>query len=94
MKRPLLLILMLAVALVFFYLSRFWFLDLWGREGLFGWQELRPGGGLLARWLRGTPFAPFELLIWAVGVFLILTYLQKFVDLLGPKPPDDDHHSH
>lgn len=90
MKRPFLLLLMLCVGIIFLYLSRFWFLDLWGREGLFGWQELRPGGGLLGRWLRGTQFAPFELLIWATGVFLILTYLQKFVDFLSPKPPEDD----
>lgn len=89
MKRVLLLVLMLLVGAVMLYLSRFWFLDLWPRSGLFGWQELRPGGGLLGRWLRGTPFAPFELLIWATGVFLILTYLQRFIDFLT-KPAEED----
>lgn len=86
MKRVFLLILMLCLGIVMLYLSRFWFLDLWPRSGLFGWQELRPGGGLLGRWLRGTPFAPFELLIWACSVFLILTFLQKFIDFILPAP--------
>lgn len=93
MKRISLLILMAVLGIIMLYLSRFWFLDLWPRSGLFGWQELRPGGGLLGRWLRGTPFAPFELLIWATGVFLILTYLQKFIDFIlpAPTPEKDDH---
>ncbi len=60
-----------------FYLSRFWVFDFWGRDGLFGIKEIRPQGGLLDRWLRGTPFAPFELLIWLAGVFCILTWLEK-----------------
>jgi len=93
MKRPLLLILMLIVGIIVLYLSRFWIFDLWGREGLFGWRELRPGGGLLGRWLRGTPVAPFELLVWAIGVFLILTYLQRFIDFLTPASSEDDGQS-
>ena len=56
------------------------FFRLWGREGLLGLEWLQPQGGLLARWLRGTDLAPFELLIWVVGVFLILTGLQKIFD--------------
>ncbi len=68
---------------VLVYLSRFWWLRLWGRDGLFGIKDLRPQGGLLARWLRGTDLAPFELLIWVIGVFLILTILQKAYDKLG-----------
>lgn len=70
------------VAFVLIYLSRFWAFDLWGREGLFGWRELRPQGGLLGRWLRGTPFQPFELIIWVVGMFLVLTWLEKAYDRL------------
>ena len=86
MKRVFWLLLITAIAVVMLYLSRFWFLDLWGREGLFGIEELRRGGGLLGRWLRGTVAAPFELIIWAVGVFSALTYLQKFYDwLTAPK---------
>ena len=68
------------VTIILLYLSRFWVFDFWTRAGLFGIAELRPDGGLLARWLRGTPFAPFELLIWACGVFMVLTWLQKLWD--------------
>lgn len=93
MKRIAILVLMAVLGIIMLYLSRFWFLDLWPRSGLFGWQELRPGGGLLGRWLRGTPFAPFELLIWATGVFLVLTYLQKIIDFILPVPtPEEDIH--
>ena len=76
------LVLMAAVAVILLYLSRFWVFDLWGREGLAGITELRPDGGLLRQWLRGTPLAPFEMLIWAVGAFLILTWLQRAVDMM------------
>lgn len=98
MKRILLLATITMVAAVLLYLSRFWFLDLWPRAGLFGIQELRPGGGLLGRWLRGTQFAPFELLIWVCGGFLILTMIQNLISRLKPTPPDpdseDDAHEH
>lgn len=92
MRRIVLLIAMAVLGTVMLYLSRFWVFNLWPRSGLFGIEELRPTGGLLAVWLRGTPFAPFELLIWASGVFLTLTYLQKFVDFIlpAPAPQDDD----
>lgn len=80
MKRLIWLILTAGVAAVLFYLSRFWDLRLWGREGLFGIESLRPQGGLLGQWLRGTDLAPFELLIWAIAVFVILTGLQKLYD--------------
>lgn len=83
MKRIFWLVLVAGVGVVMLYLSRFWIWSLWPREGLFGFAELRPQGGLLATWLRGTEFAPFELLLWAVGVFLILTLLQKLYDRLG-----------
>ncbi|MEM8655813.1 MAG: hypothetical protein AAGF36_13810 [Pseudomonadota bacterium] len=86
MKRVLWLIVATAVAGVLFYVSRFWYLRLWPRDGLLGVEALRPQGGLVGQWLRGTDFAPFELLIWAVGAFLILTILQKLYDLLNPPP--------
>ncbi|MEL7259687.1 MAG: hypothetical protein AAFN80_17970 [Pseudomonadota bacterium] len=63
------------------YISRFWVFQLWGREGLFGIEALRPQGGLLAQWLGGTDFADFELVIWVVLSFLTLTLLQKLYDL-------------
>ena len=74
------------LTIVAVYLSRFWTLRLWGRDGLFGWEALRPQGNLLGRWLRGTDFAPFELLIWAIGVFVILTWVQKLYDRLNQPP--------
>ncbi len=86
MRRIFLLLIILVVAIVMFYVSRFWCFNLWSRSGLFGFETLRPTGGLLARGLRGTQFAPFELLIWTTGVFLILTYLQRFIDYVLPAP--------
>lgn len=74
------------VTAIFFYLSRFWTLSLWSRSGLFGIEALSPQGGLLGQWVRGTDFAPIELLIWAVGAFLVLTILQKLHDRLNPPP--------
>lgn len=71
------------ITAVLFYVSRFWDFRLWGRDGLFGVEELRPAGGLLARWLRGTDLAPFELVIWGIGAVLILSLLQKIFDSLG-----------
>ena len=62
---------------VFLYISRFWVFDLWGREGLFGVEYLRPGGDILRRELRGTFLAPYDLLVWVGGGFLALTLLEK-----------------
>ncbi|MEM6339939.1 MAG: hypothetical protein AAF729_02215 [Pseudomonadota bacterium] len=79
MKRAIALFATLSIGALLFYASRFWFLDLWGRPGLFGWSELPPGGGLLGRWLRGTLASPFELLIWAIGAFLILGGVEALI---------------
>lgn len=87
MKRIVWLAITAFIALAVFYVSRFWTLRLWDRDGLLGLEALRPQGGLLATWLRGTPFQPFELLIWVVGVFILLTIVQKLFDALGPKDP-------
>ena len=89
-RRILSLLIIAAVALGLFYLSRFWDFRLWDNQGLFGIKALRPQGGLVAQWLRGTPLAPFELIVWAVGSVLILTGLQKLFDLFTPKPPSED----
>ncbi|MBY5932083.1 hypothetical protein KUV51_03650 [Tateyamaria omphalii] len=86
MKRAIWLIIATLIAAILFYVSRFWDFRLWPRDGLFGIEALRPQGGLVAQWLRGTDLAPFELLVWAVGAFLILTLLQKLYDLLTPPP--------
>ena len=90
MRRLVSLLVILGVALVLFYISRFWDFRLWGREGLFGIEMLRPQGGLLAVWLRGTPLAPYELLIWTVGSFLILTGLQLLFDRIGGDASSSD----
>ena len=84
-KRIVWMVITISAAVVLVYLSRFWVFDLWGREGLFGIQEIRPRGGLLARWLRGTSLAPFELIIWFLGFFLILTWLEKAYSKLKKK---------
>lgn len=76
-RRVLLLILMVCTCILLFYASRYWPLRLWGGDEFFG---LPPQGGLVRQWLRGTDFAPFELLIWGTGSFLILTGLQKLFE--------------
>lgn len=74
-----------SLVFVAFYVSRFWNFRLWERPGLFGLSELPPQGGLVARWLRGSDFSPFELIIWALVVFLVLTLFQKLLDQGQPK---------
>jgi len=69
--------------LLLLYVSRFWIFAWWERPGLFGLKQLPPQGGLLQRWLWGTDFAPYELLIWFMAGFLILTWLQKLFDWLS-----------
>ena len=65
------------LAVIFLYISRFWIFDLWDREGLFGVEYLRPGGDLLRRELRGTYFAPYDLLVWVSGGFVLLSLFEK-----------------
>ncbi len=71
------LILAILLAVFFLYISRFWIFGFWGREGLFGIEYLRPGGDILRRELRGTFFAPYDLLIWVAGGFVILSVLDN-----------------
>jgi hypothetical protein len=66
-----------ALILIALYLSRFWPFDWWSRDGLFGVKELRPQGDLLRRWLRGTMFGPYDLLIWTMGGIVVLSILQS-----------------
>ena len=84
-RRIVWLLLIALVAVALYYVSRFWPFRLWGREGLFGLEALRPQGGLVAVWLRGTPLAAYELLVWAVGSVLLLSGLQWVYDLVTPK---------
>ena len=86
MKRVIWLLIAGLLAAILYYVSRFWTFRLWPRDGLFGIDALRPQGGLVGQWVRGTDLAPFELLIWAVGAFLLLTVIQKLYDLMNPPP--------
>lgn len=79
------LVLAACVGAVLFYVSRFWDFRLWPREGLFGQEWLRPQGGLVGQWLRGTDFVPFELLIWAIGAILLLSFVQWIINLFARK---------
>ncbi len=85
-RRIILLLLVVVLGIALLYISRFWPVQLWSRPGLFGLSELPPQGGLLGRWLRGTPFAPFELLIWVMWVFALLSGLQWIADKLRRDP--------
>ncbi|MEM9735449.1 MAG: hypothetical protein AAF908_02450, partial [Pseudomonadota bacterium] len=71
-----------ALAALVYYLSRFWEWRLWPREGLFGVEGIDPRGGLGGRWLRGTDLAVFDLIVWAVGVFLVLSIVEWLVSKL------------
>ena len=82
MKKTIKLAIVAATGLILLYISRFWLFSLWDRPGLFDLKALPPQGGLLRTWLRGTDLVPFELMIWAIGGFLILTGLEKIFDKL------------
>ena len=71
--------LLLAVGLlvILAYLSRYWDFRWWSRDGLAGVEALRPQGDLVRRWLRGTPFSPFDVVLWGVGGFLLLSLAQS-----------------
>lgn len=70
------------VALVF-YASRYWPFRWWDRPGLFGLEALPPQGGLVRGWVRGTDFATFDIVLWAIGAFLLLSLVQAIVSRLG-----------
>ena len=71
------------VGIILLYLSPFWPLELWDRKSELASLGFRPKGDMVSHWLRGTPFAPFNLLIWVVGVFLVLTWMQTGLDRLS-----------
>ncbi|MDD9910783.1 MAG: hypothetical protein OXR62_13975 [Ahrensia sp.] len=88
MKRVVGLLLAAFIGFLLYYTSRFWTFRLWDGPGLFGIRELPPQGGLFARWLRGTDFTPFELVLWAIAAFLLLTMVQKLFDALFSGPTE------
>jgi hypothetical protein len=83
LRHGLRILIVVCVGLVLWYGSPFWVFELWERPGLLGWSALPPGGNLAMTWLRGTPFAPFSLLIWAIAMFLLTTLVQRLFDRLS-----------
>lgn len=82
MRTALSVLVVVAVAIALFYISRFWPFDLWTRQSWLAQIGLRPQGALLQSWLRGTSFAQFELLIWVAASFLILSWTEKLVQFI------------
>ncbi|WP_170575935.1 hypothetical protein [Ruegeria atlantica] len=76
MRRGLSLLAVALLAMALFYISPLWTFRIWGDQGLFGIRILRAQGDLVAFLLRGTPLAPYALLVWVAGSFLILTGAQ------------------
>jgi hypothetical protein len=70
----------LLLAALIAYVSRYWVFDLWPREGLFGVQSLPPQGDLVRRWLGGTVWSPFDIVIWGIAAFLLLSLVQAVAD--------------
>jgi hypothetical protein len=62
------------------YASRYWIFDLWVREGLFGMAWLPPQGGLIRSWTGGTMWSPFDIVLWGIATFLLLTLAQAIRD--------------
>ncbi|ETX13216.1 hypothetical protein OCH239_12905 [Roseivivax halodurans JCM 10272] len=71
------------------FASRFWVLPLWS-GGLFGIDALPAEGGLVRRWLQGTPFAPFELIVWLAGGVLLLSATEALTAWFAPPGSTDD----
>jgi len=65
------------------YASRYWPLQLWGRDGLFGIGWLRSGGDVLRQQLNALwrslgigQLGAFDILIWGLAIFGFLSVLQ------------------
>jgi len=70
--------LVVAATLLFIYVSRFWIWTApWSNDGLFGLKVLSPYGDILRRWLSGTWFRDFDLLIWCCAAIVSLSVLQR-----------------
>lgn len=77
----LLLALILLAALA--YVSRFWVFAWWGRDGLFGIGALRAGGDLWRGWMNSLGLGPYDLVLWGVVGFGLLTLIQNIWDRLS-----------
>ena len=69
--------LIVATTAFFLYASRFWIWTApWGNDGLFGLKAFPPYGDVLRRWLGGTWFRDFDIVIWGCAAILLLSILQ------------------
>lgn len=84
MRRILGVVLAAALVALALYPSRYWIFRWWDREGLLGIEALRPQGGLVRQWIRGTDAAPFDIALWGLAVFLVLTALQAIWSRIFP----------
>ncbi len=65
------------VTLAIIYVSRFWIWTApWTNDGLFGFKDLSPYGDVLRRWLSGTWFRDFDIVIWGLAAIVLLCVLQ------------------
>lgn len=76
-RRIALLALMAGITAVLVYASPWWPFEWWTRGGMLG---LPPGGDLVGEWLRGTAWAPFDLIAWGIASILLLTALRKMLE--------------
>ena len=66
-----------ALAVIIAYASRFWpWPGFWSAEGAFGVPWLHPNGEWVRRFLRGTMFARFDVLVWGALAFLLLSLAE------------------
>jgi len=79
------------LAAAFLYASRFWTWRFWSNDGLFGWMFLGRDGDILRRNLRDVAQSAgygeinaFDVVIWGLLIFLILSVLQWLWNLLAP----------
>lgn len=84
MRRVLGVALAAVLATLALYASRYWIFRWWDRDGLLGIEALRPQGGVIRQWLRGTDAAPYDIALWGVAVFLVLTILQAVWNRIFP----------
>ena len=72
------------LALIIAYASRFWpWSGYWSTDGAFGIAWLSPNGDWVRRFLRGTDFARFDLLIWGGFAFLLLSLAHALGSRIG-----------
>ena len=77
MRLILQLLVVVLASTVLLYISRFWPFEWWGRKHALAELGLRPDGNLLRFWLRGTPLASFDVVIWILISFPVLSFAEK-----------------